>query len=436
MRKSPAGDQGTRRGAFLMRWLNVSAGQTMLSPGCREALSRQMAAPIYYPDYWTAELEAARLLQKLICTQSDVLILTGNATHAIEATLFSLLQPGDAILAINAGIFGQVFCQVAGIVGAKPIELKIPYGRSIGPEELERALQEHPQVKAVSLVHIETSTGVMAPLPELARAVRDHNKLLIVDAVSSLAAAPVHMDEWGVDVLLSSGQKALNAPQGLAILAVNERAWQRYAARSSPVASVCLDLGVWRDYRKLQVEASLAQWNGQKIITEPELKLVHGPSPSGPLVFGLLGALRDVFQEGPERVFQRHRIAARAVRAGVRALNLVVLADERVAAPSSTTAMLPESLPEFVLRQEVYRRYGIALGAGPVEIGLNAFRIGTMGFTAHPQAIIPVFEALGETLPELGHTCHPDAGVRAAKSVFQQESTLDLWETHCDPFAD
>ncbi len=419
-----------------MNRLNLSAGQTALSPGCRAALSRQMDAPIYYPDYFTAELEVAKILQGLIGTQSEVLLITGNATHAIEMTLLSLLEPGEGILTVNGGTFGQVFTEIAKIIGANPIEVKVPHGESITPEQLTNVLRLHPHCKAVSLVHIETSTGVLAPLAELAQVVRAFDKLLIVDAVSSLGVVPIAMDDWGIDVLISSGQKALNAPQGLSILAINERALQAIKTRRTPIASVCLDLEVWRQHRHLGVEVLQAAWQESQPLPTMKAKIVHGPSPSGPLVFGLLGALLDLMNEGIEKVFQRHAIAARAVRQGLRSLGLPVLAKEEVAAPSVTTALLPNGINELEFRKAIYHRHGIALGAGPVEIGLNAFRIGTMGRSAHPNAILPGLKAVGQTLAAFSHPCDPEMGWHTAEAIIQSQSTPDLWKILDEPRLD
>lgn len=410
--------------------LNVSAGQTILSPGCRAILSRQMDAPIYYPEYYMAELKAASLLQELIGTQSEVLIITGNATHAIEAALLSLLQPGEALLAVNSGIFGQVFIEVARVIGIQVDELKVPYGEAVQPEVLGKAIAQHPSIKAVSIVHVETSTGAMVRLPELAQVVRTYGKLLIVDAVSSLGATPLNMDKWGLDVIISSGQKALNAPQGLAFLALSEQAWSMYEQRSKPILGICLDLGIWREYRQREVREMLAAWRGDPLSFHPSSRIVHGPSPSGPLVFGLLGALEDLFNEGVEKVYRRHIVASRAVRQGLRALNLRILADESAAAPTVTTARLPDEVSELMLRQEIYREYGIALGAGPVEIGINSFRIGTMGRTAHPDTVLPVLAALGRTIPVFGIHCQSESGVEAAREIFYEGTEMGLWEVN------
>lgn len=411
-----------------MNKINVSAGQTPLSPGCRRKLGLQMDAPIYYPEYFQTEILASKIIQSLVASCADILIITGNATHAIETVLVSLLEPGEEILVVNSGIFGQVFCEIAAIIGAKVIELKVPYGKAVTPHVLDKTLSENPEVKAVCLVHVETSTGAVAPLEKLSPIVRRHEKLLIVDVVSSIGALQIKMDDWGIDVLIGSGQKALNAPQGLALLGLNEYAKSVYESRIESVKTVCLDLGIWREYRKINVEKTSAAF-AQNTSNSPTLsKIIHGPSPSGPLMNGLLGALQDLEKEGFEKVFHRHRIISKAVRFGIRELGLEILADETIAAPSVTTILLPECILEFDLRKHIYTKYGIALGAGPVEIGLNAFRIGTMGRSAHPNFQLPVLSALAKGMTDFGHQCDAENALDAANKVINSESDNSLWE--------
>jgi aspartate aminotransferase-like enzyme len=249
-----------------MNRINVSAGQTVLSEKSRIGLAQQMDSPIYYPDYYEIELSATHSLKRLMGTNAEVLIISGNATHAIETALISLIEPGESILSVNSGIFGQVFSEIASITGAKVCELKVPYGNAVQPSDLDLALTKNAEVKAVSIVHIETSTGVLAPLKELAEVVHKHNKLLIVDAVSSLGVTPLEMDKWGIDVLIGSGQKAINAPQGLAIIALSQHAIDTYASRNSQIKSVCLDLGVWREYRRFGVEQMLAAFKNESAL--------------------------------------------------------------------------------------------------------------------------------------------------------------------------
>jgi alanine-glyoxylate transaminase/serine-glyoxylate transaminase/serine-pyruvate transaminase len=410
-----------------MQRYNLSAGQTPLSRSALEALKRRIDAPIYYPEYWQAELRSASLLQELLGTRSEVYLITGNATLGIEAAFSNIFSPGEAVITLNGGVFGQVLTEVASCCGLKPIEWRLAYGRSPDLEALEKFLRAHPKARGLALTHVETTTGIEFPLAEIAALAKSYDLLLLVDAVSSLGAQPVDMDRLGIDVCISSGQKALNAPQGLVIIALSDRAWRAIDASPGIYPGVCLNLNVWREYRQYSVVDMLKAWQTHTPSKPTHGKVIHGPSPSAVLVYALLGALEDIFREGLEKVFQRHWWAAKAVRAGVRALELEVLADELVAARTVTTVMLPDSVDELELRRSMLEKYGVALGGGPAEIGIHAVRIGSMGIGAHPRTLLPALEAFGKCLTGLGHPCLENAGALAAQEIFSQAG-MGLWE--------
>jgi aspartate aminotransferase-like enzyme len=410
-----------------MQRYNLSAGQTPLSRGALEALKRQIDAPIYYPEYWQAELRTASLLQALMGTRSEVYLITGNATLGIEAAFYNLFAPGESVVTLNGGVFGQVLTEIARYCGLYPLEWQIPYGRPLDLDALELFLQDHPEARALALTHVETTTGVEYPLESIAALAKRYRLLLVVDAVSSLGAQPIEMDRLGIDVCISSGQKALNASQGLVIVALSDSAWRHIDESPDPYQGVCLNLSVWRDYRRHSVVDMLQAWETRGPHKTGHSRVIHGPSPAAALVYALSGALDDIFQEGPEKVYQRHWWAAKAVRQGVRALGLEVLADETVAARTVTTVLLPETVDELALRRRMLEKHGVALGGGPTEIGLHAVRIGSMGLGAHPIVLLPALEALGRCLEEAGHTCAEGAGVLAAQQVFLQAGG-GLWE--------
>jgi aspartate aminotransferase-like enzyme len=410
-----------------MQRYNLSAGQSPLSHGALEALKRQIDTPIYYPEYWQAELKAASLLQELLGTRSDVYLITGNATLGIEAAFSNLFSLGETVITLNGGVFGQVLSEIARCCGMNPIEWQIPYGRPVDLGRFEIFLRTHPEARGVALTHVETTTGVEFPITEIAALVKDHNLYLIVDAVSSLGAQPVEMDRLGIDVCISSGQKALNASQGVVIVALSERAWRAIETSPDPYPGVCLNLSVWKEYRQNNVVEMLKAWQSHAPIKSVRSKVIHGPSPAATLVHALLGALEDIFREGTEKVYQRHLWAAKAVRTGVRALGLAVLADESVAARTVTTVLLPEAVDELELRRSMLEKYNIALGGGPSEIGINAIRIGSMGLGAHPHMQLPALDALGRCLLSLGHPCIDNAGALAAEYIFS-EAGASIWE--------
>jgi pyridoxamine--pyruvate transaminase len=210
-------------------------------------------------------------------------------------------------------------------------------------------------------------------------------------------------------------------------MALSDRAWRAIDESPNPYQGVCLNLSVWKEYRQHSVVDMVEAWKTHAPIKPVRSKVIHGPSPAAALVYALLGALEDIVQEGPEKVFQRHWWAAKAVRTGVRALGLAVLADEAVAARTVTTVLLPDTVNELALRRCMLEKYGVALGGGPSEIGIHAVRIGSMGLGAHPHVQLPAFEALGRCLLYLGHACIENAGVLAAENVFSQAGT-GFWE--------
>lgn len=393
--------------------LNMSCGQTDLHPDCLEALGKQLGTPIYYPSYPKLEFETMQLIQQLGRTQNDVLLLAGSATYGEEAAMLTAVELGDKVIALNTGTFGQVLTDLVRVAGGTPIELKTEMGKSIAPGEVRSCLEANPDARMVAVVHSETSAGTMNPVREIGEILRGYPQTLyMVDAVSSFGAAPVNIDEWGIDILCTSTQKCLNAPQGLAIVVVSRRAWERIAAREKAPPTVCLDLRVWRSYSDGVRRSAVGGGGPRDISFEVSDRLAHGPSPSFSLVRGLNASLKGILEEGPENVHRRHRVAGKAVREAARAMGVVkVLADEEVAAPMCTSLVYPDEREVERVQTTVYQKYGIALAGN---------RIGNMGFVARRDCILRTIEALGKTLAEMGYLPDVDAALEAARRVFDE----------------
>jgi aspartate aminotransferase-like enzyme len=353
---------------------NMSCGQTDLHPACLAALGQQLGTPIYYPPYWKLELETIALLKQLMHTQNDVLLITGSATYGEEAAILSLVEPGQKVITVNSGVYGQVLTDLVNITGGVPVEIRIAEG--------EAMLAEFPDV------------------------------LFIVDAVSAFGATQLRVDEWRIDVCCTSPQKCVNGPQGVAIVSVSDKAWHSIEGRSTPINSLCLDLTVWKAYHDGVREAhESGRWSDISYATQ---KAIHGPSPSYVLVAALKAALEAILDEGEDAVFTRHELAARAVREAIRAMGLKVKADEAVAAPICTCIEFTEEADWTELASTMLEEHGIALAAG--------FRIGNMGFVADPKYIMPTISALELTLRRLGYDVPPGAGLEAARRVFAEAS--------------
>jgi alanine-glyoxylate transaminase/serine-glyoxylate transaminase/serine-pyruvate transaminase len=231
----------------------------------------------------------------------------------------------------------------------------------------------------------------------------------MVDAVSSVGAVEMQVDRWNVDVCCTSPQKCLNGPQGLAIVSVSKKAWQKIRARDSSISTLCLDLNVWREYHNGVREAyQNGIWSDISTATS---KAIHGPSPSYSLVAGLHAAINALFDEGVENVYFRHVIAGKAVRMGVRSMGLGVLAQEEVAAPVSTRIIFDPDIDWTRLAMQSFHDNQMALASG--------FRIGTMGQSANPEWVLEALDRLKHSLFKLGYSIkHTD--FKDVEMLFQE----------------
>ena len=427
-------------------YLNLSCGQTDLYPAARQALSRPLPDPIYYPPFPEVEGECVELLRRLLHTAGDVLLPVGSATYGEEAAFNTFLERGDLCVTVNTGMFGQVLTDLVRVVEATPAEIKLPPGSAVTVDQARQALRDHPEARMFAVVHLETTAGTLNPVRDIGAMIRAEfpHVLYLVDAVSSLTSEPLRVDEWGIDICCSSSQKCLNAPQGIAIVTIGGRAWRVAEQRSTPIPGLCLDLVTWRLWhRGLQQERELAR--GEASAAAPEdsdgaaepaavdtsitaYKAAHGPSQSYSLLLALQGSLREIVREGPERVIARHAAAGRALRAGVRAMGLAVLADEAIAASCSTCVVMPgESFPTQEYMRTVWREHGIATAGGSQEVaemGYAGSRVGLMGFVANLDSVCALLQAMERVLPRYGVAVQPGCAVAAARAAAATDAAM------------
>jgi aspartate aminotransferase-like enzyme len=320
-------------------------------------------------------------LRQFYQTKEDVLILTASGTGGMEAAVVNTLSPGDKVLAVSIGAFGDRFAAIAETYGAEVAPLTYEWGQAANPEDVRAALREAPEVKAVLVTHNETSTGITNPLEDIAKAVREWERLLIVDAVSSLGAIPVDMDGWGLDVVVTGSQKGWMVPPGLAFAAMSERGWK--ANESARMPRFYLDLAKARDFLQ----------KGQTPFT-----------PAVSIFFGLDVALERMVEEGPESIHTRHAKIGEMVREGVKALGLELLAeDEKYASNTVTAVKCPEGVDVKELRNTLEDEHKVVVAGGQGKLAGKIFRIGHLGL-ASEEDIRGTLEALAEALPRVGYT--------------------------------
>lgn len=318
-------------------------------------------------------------LKRFYRTQGDVLVLTASGTGGLEAAVVNTLSPGDRVLAVVIGAFGERFAAIAQAYGAEVVRLEYEWGRAADPDDVRRVLSRDPRIKAVLVTHNETSTGVTNPLKALAAVVREHERLLLVDAVSSLGAIPLETDAWGLDVVVTGSQKGWMVPPGLAFVSVSQRAWEAY--REAKMPRFYLDLG----RHKEALERGQTPW-----------------TPALSVLFGLDVALEMMEAEGLENIFARHARIGEMTRQGVKALGLRLLADERYASNTVTAVVVPDGVDERALRRLLEDEYGVVLAGGQGKLSGKIFRIGHLGWVTE-EDIRDTLDSLAQALPRVGY---------------------------------
>lgn len=322
----------------------------------------------------------AEKLKDFFLTKQDVLLLTASGTGGLESAIVNTLSPGDKVLSVSIGAFGDRFATIAESYRAEVTMIQYEWGQAASPDDIRKALEHDSAIKAVTVTHNETSSGVTNPLEEIAKVVREFDKLMLVDAISSMGSVPIDMDGWGLDCVVTGSQKGWMVPPGLAFAALSERGWKAYEESTMP--RFYFDLGRARD------------------------ALAKGQTPWTPAVsifFALDVALARLEKEGLESIWTRHANIGNKVRAGVKALGLELLCeDERYASNTVTAVKCPEGIAVAELRKLMEDEYEVILAGGQAKMSDKIFRIGHLGLVDDAD-IDDTFEALGKALPKLGY---------------------------------
>ena len=316
-------------------------------------------------------------------TKHDVQIYTSSGTGAMESAMSNLVNAGDKVLSLVIGNFGARWAKIAAMRGAIVEKLEVPYGKAIDPNELKKVLDAdvNKEIKVVTLTHNETSTGVTNPVKELAKIIREHGAISVVDGITSIGALDCKMDEWGIDVLISGSQKGFMIPPGLAFLVANDRAWELHKQCKHP--SFYFN---WDDYKK-NLDKDTTPW-----------------TPAVNLFVALDCALEMMKEEGLDNIFARHKHNAQLLRKGLKDMGLkLFVEDESIASWAITSVLPPEGVSVPDIRKTLKEDYNIVVANGQNDLKDKIFRMGTLGFVTE-RDVLTALASLKATIDKLKKT--------------------------------
>ncbi|MGD9116148.1 MAG: alanine--glyoxylate aminotransferase family protein [Dehalococcoidia bacterium] len=354
-------------------------GPTPLPDEVLKTMSRQMINH-RGPEFKAIQDTVLTDLKKLFMTQNDVFLLTGSGTGGLEAGVVNTMSPGDKVLSVSIGVFGDRFAAIAKHFGADVINLNFEWGQAADPDAIRKALQTEPKIKTVLVTHNETSTGVTNDLKAISAVVKEFDKLLVVDAISSLGSVELPVDDWNIDIAITGSQKGWMVPPGLAMVSVSEKGWKAHA--ESKIPSFYWDFGKAKDY----LSKGQTPW-----------------TPAVSVVYGLEISLKMMLKEGLPNIFARHARLSQKVRDGVKAMGLSLFADPAHASNTVTSVAGSKGLDTKKLVKLMREEEHVVLAGGQRTLDGKIFRIGHLGWV-NDKDIDNLLVSLKKMLPKAGFT--------------------------------
>ncbi len=335
-------------------------------------------------------LDEARYLFQ---TSNRVYVFVSSGTGAMEAAVTNLLNPGEKAIVVVAGKFGERWKEICEAYGINVVEIALEWGEAVTPEQIEKAMREHPDAKVIFTTHSETSTGTVIDLQAIAQLTKDTDKVLVTDEISGLLAEPLKMDEWGVDVVVAGSQKGIMMPPGLAFITLSKKAWELVEKNKCPK--------YYFDLKYYEENYPDNPW-----------------TPAVNMIYMLNQSVKMLKEEGIENVWERHRILGEATRNAVKALGLELFSKR----PGNvcTAVKVPAGLEAKKITKIMRDKYGVTIAGGQGKISNSIFRIAHLGYVSLFDTIAAI-SALEFTLHELGYPVKFGEGVKAAMETFHRE---------------
>jgi len=378
----------------------LGPGPSMVHPRVYRAMSTPLLGHLD-PKFLEIMNEVQAQLRQVLQTANPFTIaVSGTGSAGMEAALVNVVEPGDTVVVCAAGVFGNRMADIVGRCGARLVKLEVPWGQTFPQAMVEEALRKNAPVKAVAIVHAETSTGAQQPMEGLGRLCHAHGALLVADTVTSLGGVPVTVDAWEADAVYSGTQKCLSCPPGLAPLTLSPRALDVIRARKTKIQSWYLDCGMIADY-----------WAEGK-------RVYHHTAPIT-MVYALRESLRIVLEEGLEPRFARHRRHSAALMAGLATLGCRPQAQEGHRLPSLNCVTVPEGVDEAAVRKALLTEQNIEIGGGLGPLAGKVWRIGLMGESSRQENVLAVLCAIEQQLRRQGKKVALGAAAGAALQAYE-----------------
>jgi len=363
---------------------------------------KSMATPLLGhldPEFLNIMNETMDLIRYVFETDNKLTVaMSGTGSSGMETVFVNLVEPGDKVIIGVNGLFGQRMVDVAGRAGAEVVQVEAEWGTIIDPKMIEAALKNNGPVKAIAIVHAETSTGAQQPLKEISRLAKEYDALFFVDAVTSLGGISVGVDENEIDAVYSGTQKCISAPPGLSPVSFSNKAVEALNARKTKVQSWYLDLSMIQAY-----------WGKERFY--------HHTAPIS-MIYSLHEALRLIKEEGLGTVFERHEQNGRALQAGLEAMGLELAAQEGYRLPMLTSVKIPDNVEDANVRKMLLQRYGIEIGGGLGPLKGKIWRVGLMGYSSQRINVMQFLSALETILTELNADINTGKAVRTAEDFY------------------
>ncbi len=360
----------------------------------------EMSKPIFHhrtPQFSEVLVNAWEGLKYVFQTNQHVYILSSSGTGAMNAAVENTLSVGDKVIVLSFGKFGERWEKIAKAYGINVVTIKAEYGYGIEPEEVEKALKQHPDTKAVLLQHSETSTGVAIDVKEIAKIVSKTDAITIIDGITSIGCSEFKMDEWGIDVAIGGSQKSFMIPPGLSFIALSEKA------------------------RKMMEKSNLPKFYFN--LKEEEKALVDKTTawtPGITLIMALNKAIEMMKKEGIDNVVKRHSVISKSVREGIKALGLNLFCKYRIFSNAVTAVEVPQGIDGTKIPKLMRNKYGAEIAGGQGSMKGQIFRLGHLGYVDKGDVIV-LLQALEFTLRELGYKFEPGISLAAANKVLFEE---------------